>query len=88
MSDPSYPPEARVTPALWWRVLRHVLHLMDEKNLGLISAGVAFYSILAVFPGLAATIALWGVIGDPALALAQLEEFRALLPNDVYALIA
>ena len=88
MSDPSYTPEARVTPALWWRVLRHVLHLMDEKNLGLISAGVAFYSILAVFPGLAATIALWGVIGDPALALAQLEEFRALLPNDVYALIA
>ncbi len=88
MSDPSQPSQPRATPALWWRVIRHVLHLMDEKNLGLISAGVAFYAILSVFPGLAATIALWGLVGDPALALDQLEEFRALLPSDVYALIA
>ncbi|WP_415405351.1 YihY/virulence factor BrkB family protein [Tateyamaria sp. SN3-11] len=61
---------------------------MDEKNLGLIAAGVAFYAILAVFPGLAATIALWGIVGDPALALEQLEEFRAVIPADVYRLLA
>ena len=76
------------SPALWWRAVQHVLHLMDEKNLGLIAAGVAFYAILAVFPGLAATIALWGIIGDPALALEQLEEFRAVIPADVYRLLA
>lgn len=74
--------------ALWWRAGRHVLRLMDEKNLGLIAAGVAFYAILSIFPGLAATIALWGIVGDPGLALAQLEEFRAVLPVDVYSLLA
>lgn len=62
--------------------------LMDEKNLGLIAAGVAFYGILAVFPGLAATIALWGMVGDPGLALTQLEEFQAVIPTDVYRLLA
>ena len=61
---------------------------MDEKNLGLIAAGVAFYAILAIFPGLAATIALWGIVGDPGLALAQLEEFQAVIPSDVYRLLA
>ena len=74
--------------ALWWRAGRHVFRLMDEKNLGLIAAGVAFYAILAIFPGLAATIALWGIVGDPALALTQLEEFRAVIPGDVYRLLS
>lgn len=74
--------------ALWWRAGQHVLKLMDEKNLGLIAAGVAFYAILAVFPGLAATIALWGIVGDPALALQQLQEFQTVIPADVYRLLA
>ncbi|MBY5934047.1 YihY/virulence factor BrkB family protein [Tateyamaria omphalii] len=73
---------------MWWRAIRHVARLNDEKHLGLIAAGVAFYAILAVFPGIAATIALWGIIGDPGLALRQMEEFQALIPADVYALLA
>lgn len=73
---------------MWWRAGRHVVRLMDEKNLSLIAAGVAFYAILAIFPGLAATIALWGIVGDPALALTQLEEFRAVIPSDVYRLLS
>ena len=76
------------SPVLWWRAIQHVAQLIDEKNLGLIAAGVAFYAILSVFPGLAATIALWGIVGDPALALEQLEEFRAVIPGDVYRLLA
>ncbi|MEM6374151.1 MAG: YihY/virulence factor BrkB family protein [Pseudomonadota bacterium] len=83
--NPAIPPKS---PALWWRAVSHVLRLMDEKNLGLIAAGVAFYAILAVFPGLAATIALWGIVGDPALALEQLKEFQAVIPVDVYRLLA
>lgn len=75
------------TPALWWRVVTHVARLNDEKHLGLIAAGVAFYAILAVFPGIAATIALWGIVGDPALALEQIQDFQALIPVDVYTLL-
>ncbi|MEL7260991.1 MAG: YihY/virulence factor BrkB family protein [Pseudomonadota bacterium] len=88
MTDVQTPTAPPKDPALWWRAARHVLHLNEEKRLGLIAAGVAFYAILAVFPGIAATIALWGIIGDPALALAQMEEFQALIPADVYRLLA
>lgn len=70
-----------------WGALRHVFRLMDEKNLSLIAAGVAFYGILAVFPGLATVIALWGVVGDPAAVAVEMAEFKAVLPVDVYTLI-
>lgn len=66
---------------------QRALDLMDEKNVGLIAAGVAFYAILSLFPGLAALIALWGVIGDPGLVLVQLQEFDAFLPAEVEAII-
>jgi membrane protein len=70
-----------------WCGLKHVLRLMDEKNLSLIAAGVAFYSILAVFPGLATVIAIWGVVGDPSAVAEQLAEFQAVIPSDVFNLI-
>jgi membrane protein len=60
---------------------------VGDSNLALISAGVAFFSMLSVFPALAALIALFGLISDPAVVSAQLEEVKVLLPEDVYALI-
>lgn len=88
MADRTFSALPPLDPVLWWNAGRQVLKMMDEKNLNLIAAGVAFYAILAVFPGLAATIALWGLVGDPALALEQLQEFEALIPADVYRLLA
>ncbi|WP_420011489.1 YihY/virulence factor BrkB family protein [Tateyamaria sp.] len=88
MSDPVLEARPPLDPCVWWQALRQIFQIIDEKNLGLISAGVAFYAILSVFPGLAATIALWGLVGDPAFALTQLEEFQALIPADVYSLLA
>lgn len=79
--------------ALWhglkrlYRTLNRVFRIMDQRNLSLIAAGVAFYGILAVFPGLATVIALWGVIGDPAAVVNEMAEFRAVLPGDVYRLL-
>ncbi|MFT6023939.1 MAG: membrane protein [Ascidiaceihabitans sp.] len=70
-----------------WHVLQRVFRMMDERNLSLIAAGVAFYSILAVFPGLATVIAIWGVVGDPAAVAEQVSEFKAVLPQDVFKLI-
>ena len=69
------------------RAGQSLMRLIDEKNVSLIAAGVAFYSILAVFPAAAAIIALWGVIGDPGRALAEVAEFKALLPLEVFDLI-
>ena len=43
--------------------------------------------MLSLFPALAALIALLGLISDPVVVVAQLEEMRGLLPDDVYQII-
>lgn len=88
VTDQTYSALPPLDPALWWKAGLQVSKMIDEKNLGLISAGVAFYAILAVFPGLAATISIWAIVGDPAFALEQLREFEALIPVDVFRLLS
>ena len=49
----------------WWRLLRAFWRTTSERNLDLIAAGIAFYGMLAIFPAVAAVIALWGFVSDP-----------------------
>ncbi|MFK7743762.1 MAG: YihY/virulence factor BrkB family protein [Roseobacter sp.] len=60
---------------------------IGRNNLGLVSAGVAFFSMLSVFPALAALIAILSLIADPAVVVVQLEEMRGLMPTDVYDIL-
>jgi membrane protein len=70
---------------------RELLHAVwvatGDRHLSLIAAGVAFYSMLAVFPGMAALIALWSVFADPAVIDAYLAAIRDLIPPAVFAVI-
>lgn len=58
-----------------------------NNNLGLIAAGVAFYSMLSVFPALAALIAILSLVADPAVVIVQLQEIRGLMPDAVYTIL-
>lgn len=73
-----------------WRatydVTRQVIDDLYEKNAGLISAGVAFYGLFAIFPGLAASISLFGLLADPTVVDSQLELMRGLMPPSVFRL--
>ena len=74
-------------PSIYWAAFKASLAHVAENNLGLISAGVAFFGMLSLFPALAALIALLGLISDPAVVVAQLEQVRGLLPDDVYDIV-
>ena len=73
-----------------WRsafeITRQVLDDMGEKNAGLISAGVAFYGLFAIFPGIAATISLFGILADPIIVESQLNLMAGLMPDGVFQL--
>ena len=73
-----------------WRntceVMRQVVADLGEKNAGLISAGVAFYGLFAIFPGLAATIAIFGLLADPVVVGEQLDLMTSFMPPEVFAL--
>lgn len=67
--------------------LKPVLKEMDERNLSLIAAGVAFYAMLSLFPALAALIAIWGFFSDPQFVYDQLFYLKNFAPKEAYALI-
>ena len=69
---------------VFWRVVHEVL----EDRVTLIAAGVAFYLLLALFPALAALVAIYGLIADPATMADHLHELSALLPPGAFDLIA
>lgn len=60
---------------------------IDEQNLSLISAGIAFFGMLAIFPGLAAIIAIFGLWADPAVIQDQINLLRGIVPEQIYTLI-
>ncbi|MEJ6477099.1 MAG: YihY/virulence factor BrkB family protein [Octadecabacter sp.] len=70
-----------------WRFGRALMDAAGEQNVGLISAGIAFYGLFAVFPAMAALIAIFGLIADPSVAYAQLEMLAEFMPAGAYALI-
>jgi len=64
-----------------------MLDKADKSNLGLISAGVAFYALLSVFPALAAMIAIWGLVADPQTIADQIGFAERLLPQGAFAVL-
>lgn len=50
----------------WKQVLLRVKDEISGDNLSIVSAGVAFYGLLAIFPAIAALVLIYGLFADPA----------------------
>jgi membrane protein len=61
--------------------------LASARRLDLIAAGVAFYALLALFPALAATLAIAGLLVDPSVVAELLLLAGDFLPPEGLALI-
>lgn len=70
-----------------WRTGRDVIHLAGNTQLGLISAGVAFFGFLAVFPAAAAIIAIWGFVNNPEVIRSQIAVLDEFLPHDAFLVL-
>lgn len=74
---------ARLRVRLWNVWLRST-----DRELGLIAAGVAFFGFLALFPALAAVIALWGFVADPSVIRAEVALLEEVLPPESFFLVS
>lgn len=71
-----------------WRLLVDVWEFAGRKQLSLIAAGVAFFGMFAIFPGIAAVIAIFGLLADPIVVSEQLTLMQDIIPADAYQLFA
>src|SRR3954470_23323236 len=78
----------REIPARGWRdILWRVKDRISADNLSIISAGVAFYALLAIFPALIALVGLYGMVFDPQQVAQHLSALTAVLPGEAADLI-
>jgi membrane protein len=74
-------------PRTWLHAGKSVFAKIDDWNLGLISAGVAFYGLFALFPAITAVIAIWSLVADPIVVDEQIALMEEFLPTEAYGLI-
>lgn len=75
-------------PAPGWRdILWRVWNEMAEDNLSIVSAGIAFYAMLSIFPALGASLSIYGLVADPMTVERQFAELANILPEGARKLI-
>jgi membrane protein len=73
--------------AAWRDALVRTYKEASADNVGIVAAGVAFYSFLALFPLLGATVLTYGLVADPASVLRHMAALTAMLPADVAKIV-
>jgi membrane protein len=65
----------------WKDILLRVYHGISKNRILLVAAGVTFYSLLAIFPGIAALISIYGLFADPATVASHLDTIASVAPS-------
>jgi membrane protein len=69
-------------PAPGWKdILFRVYNNISEHRIVSIGAGVAFFTLLAIFPAIAALVSIYGLFADPAQVSSHLDSMSGLLPG-------
>lgn len=71
----------------WVRVIKRVYAMIGFHELGLLSAGLAFYTFLALTPLIAATVMVYGLVADVDMVQEQMDSIVDVVPPDVARLL-
>jgi membrane protein len=74
-------------PRRRFATLRQVKEDLNEHNLALVSAGVAFYALLAIFPAIVAMVLVYGLTASADQVEGQLAPVLRTLPSDAGGLL-
>ncbi|EJU13938.1 putative ribonuclease BN [Sphingomonas sp. LH128] len=73
--------------AAWFRVVKRVYVMIGFHELGLLSAGLAFYTFLALTPLIAATVMVYGLVADVGMVREQMDSIVDVVPPEVARLL-
>jgi membrane protein len=69
-------------PAQGWKdILFRVYSNISEHRILELAAGITYYSLLAIFPALAALVAVYGLFADPDAIARHLDQVSGVLPG-------
>lgn len=71
----------------WWAVTKRVFWASQHDNVGVIAAGVAFFSLLAVFPLISAALSTFSFFADPGDVDGITDTVAALMPGEAFNIL-
>jgi membrane protein len=71
----------------WKHILLRVYEKIGTDRVVALAAGVTFYSILALFPAIAALVSLYGLFADPGTIASHLDNLKGVLPGGAVQII-
>ena len=76
-----------IPPRGWLQVMKEAWKQSQSHQLSLLSAGVAFYAFMALFPAMIAAVLLYGLIANPADVQRQVTHLSGTLPSGAINLL-
>lgn len=71
----------------WKKIIIEVKNEIAADSVGIVSAGVAFYAFLAIFPAIMALISIYGLATDPQQIEQELSKLAAMMPKQAFSLL-
>jgi membrane protein len=72
----------------WKDIVSRTWKRVWQDNVGLVSAGVAYYGFLAFVPLLGLVVLVYGLVADPQTVVSNVRTMTVILPPDVATLIS
>jgi membrane protein len=72
----------------WKDIALRVKDRLTKDHVALISAGIAFYFFLAIFPAIAAALSIYGLVMEPAEVGQQMSQLANVLPEQAHQMIS
>jgi membrane protein len=72
---------SEIPPRGWKDILLRVYSNISKHRILTLAAGMTYYSLLAIFPALAALVAMYGLFADPSAIASHLDELSGVLPG-------
>jgi membrane protein len=77
----------RAVASIWGKALGCLGKRVVNDNLDILAGGVALFALLSFMPAIAATVAIYGVVADPADIHAQVAPLADVVPDHVMAVV-
>jgi membrane protein len=72
----------------WRQILGSTWAEISDDHVSIMAAGIAFYGLLSIFPGMSALISLYGLVADPSVIENNLSAVSGILPREALQLLS
>ena len=71
----------------WWQIIKRTALASKHDNVNVIAAGVAFFSLLAVFPLISAALSVFSYFSNPSDVDGIINTLATLMPGEAFSII-